>query len=126
MSYNIPQPNQVFQVSNFDGTTLNNSKGIFKVPSGVRFYASAIIFELTSVADFVDVPSISLGSESSYNDILPATALTGVSTANNILQFTLKDVISRIASGTDIGVKVTTAASATTYTLKCILLGALA
>lgn len=121
MSYNLPKSIVVESVSAIDGTAAAASTIL---TPGSRFYPISVTFELTSVSGFAVVASASVGTNStSFNNILAITALTSVSTANNILTVPLSSVIASVAASTAIAVKVTTPATATTYVLKVSLLG---
>jgi hypothetical protein len=127
MAYNLPQNLQIFQVSGLDGTVLNQTINIFTVPAGVRFYPDTAIIELTATSGLVSVATLSIGSASSYNDILAASALTAVNATNKVLNFSLNLTAGNtsIAAGTVIGAKVTVAAVSTTYSLRVVLTGIL-
>lgn len=77
-------------------------------------------------ASAITVPAtISIGTNSAtYDNILPATALTGVTAAQNYLHIPLgAAAISGIAASTDIYVNVSTAATGTSQTLDVLLVG---
>lgn len=122
MSYNTPKTISIISVP-----------GISLISTGVqtlftttgRFYPMSLMFELTSVSAFVAVATISFGSNAgSFNNILAASALTGVSTVNNILSFNLDlSVVSSIAASTNVGINVTVGATASTYIGKFIITG---
>lgn len=89
-----------------------------------QFTPLDVVFELTGSSAVISVASCSIGTNAaSYNDILPISILTGLTSLNNILRFPLNALISSIAQSTGIFVNVTTGAVATTYQIKCSITG---
>jgi len=122
MAYNAPKTTTVISIPNISLT----STGVQTLfTTAARFYPMTLLFELTSVSAFVTVATLSFGSNGgSFNNILAASALTGVSSVNNILTFNLDlSVVSSIATSTAVGINVTVAAVASTYTGKFIITG---
>jgi hypothetical protein len=114
---------QKASLGGIDGKTTGVTT-LFTTPNdGTRFYPHAIIVEATAATGVIAVASISVGSNgASYNNILPITALTGVSAANVVLVLPVTTGVS-IPANTDIKVSVTTGATGTTLTLKIIPIG---
>lgn len=123
MAYKSPLGLSIIQVSNVDGT-VGASSTIGTTEGSGRFVPLYVNVQLQSVTGFAVTASISIGTNSTdFNNILPITALTSVDTANEILNVPLVAVISSIAASTAISVKVTTAATATTYIMRISLVG---
>jgi len=121
MAYNTPAQVSYEIKRGIDGKTTGPI--LLLTPVG-NFTPLMINFELTSTTGFAVVASCSIGTNgASYNNILPISALTGISVAGNILNFSLLTLISKVAAGTGIYVNVTTGAVATTYVLKITLVG---
>ena len=90
-----------------------------------RFHPITLVMQLTAVSGFVAVPTISLGTNASnYDNLVPATALIGMSTVNDAIAFS---IVGRpypsMAAGTEIRLRVSVAANATTYVVKTMLPG---
>jgi hypothetical protein len=122
------KPLAVYAVSNIDGTVLNGTTKIFTTDaSSGRFYPTSIVCECVSTSGFVVVPSVSIGTNSaSYNNVLAITVLTGSGAANLYVGSTPTGIIAgggSIPAGTDVVLKVTTAATATTFVIKAIIMG---
>lgn len=91
-----------------------------------RFYPVFATFEIIAASAIVGVPTLSLGTNSStYNNIMTATALTGLTSVNKILNTSnlLTVVADSVAPSTEIRVNVTVGAVSTTATLKVMLHG---
>ena len=110
---------EVIQKVNIDCVTATGVQTLFTTRNvtGLRFIPTALIFELITVSVFTTVPTISFGQNGgSFNDIIAATPLTGVSSANNIIRLVIPNtVLSSIAANTAVGINVTVAAVSTTY-----------
>lgn len=122
MSYKIPNSLAVITLSNIDGTSLATSTMGTTEGAG-RFTPLYVSLQLQSTTGFVVAASLSIGTNGSVDNILPITALTGISSANLMINLPLVAIISTIGSSTAISVKVTTAATATTYLIKLSLIG---
>jgi len=122
MAYNQPLELRVIQSANIDGTSLATT-AIVTTNAGERFIPIYVSIQLQSTTGFVAAASLSIGTDGAVSNILPITALTGVSAANLMLNLPLVAVISSIAPSTAISVKVTTPATATTYVLRVALIG---
>lgn len=90
-----------------------------------RFMPLQVIIECTAASAIVGAATISVGTNaSSYNNLLAATALTGVTAANNMLGFNLPLVAtSSVAANTAINVNVTLAATGTSQVARVDVLG---
>lgn len=72
---------------------------------------------LVSVTGFTTEPTVSVGTNAtSYDNIIGATTLTGLSTADDTFAFTLSQVKAVVPASTSIRFRVSTGATATTYT----------
>lgn len=112
---------QCFSLTGIDGKTTGATL-IFTPTS--RFTPLIVSTELTTVSGFVSVSSLSFGSNgASYNNILAISAMTLVVAANNVLNFPVSALATSVAAGTGIFVNVTSAAVATTYTIKVSITG---
>lgn len=122
------KPLAVYSITGIDGTVLNGTTTIFTTDaSSGRFYPVSIVCECTSTSGFVVVASVSVGTNStSFNNILAITALTGASAANLYAVAAPTGIIAgggSVAAGTAVVLKVTTAATATTYVIKAVIAG---
>lgn len=111
-------------IANVNGKNVANIV-VGRVPSGAaRFYPTAVMVELTAVAGFVAVPTLSLGITSpNFTDLIPATALTGVNTANQFARVLVTGVHLSIPGDTDVVCRISVGANATTYTLRIAVEG---
>lgn len=108
-------------ISAIDGTTTGST--LIFTPAAL-FTPTNIIVTLTGLTGFAVVASCSIGTNgASYNNILPITVLTGMSSVNNILNFPLSALISNVAASTGIYINITTGAVSTTYVLKATIIG---
>lgn len=122
MAFNQPLALRVIQIAGVDGTTAATT-AITTTNAGERFIPLYISIQLQSTTGFVTAASLSIGTDGAVSNILPITALTGISAANLMLNLPLVAVISSVAPSTAISVKVTTPATATTYLIKVALIG---
>lgn len=122
MAYKNPNDLVVLTLSNINGALQATSTLATTDPTG-RFTPLYVSVQLQSTTGFAVVASLSIGTNGSVNDILPITALTGISSSNLMINLPLVAIISTIAAATAISVKITTAATATTYVLKVSLIG---
>lgn len=112
--------NQTFYSGTIDAKTTGSTKIGTTENGAARFIPKTIVIELTGASAIIGAATLSVGTNSSsYNNILAATALTGVSTLNNIVMLHLPTtVISSIAPNTDIFVNVSVGATATTANIR--------
>lgn len=123
MAYKSPLGLSIIQVSNVDGTTAASTT-IGTTEGSGRFIPLYANVQLQSTTGFAVVASLSIGTNSTdFNNIVPITALTSVSSANLMVNIPLVSVISSVAASTAISVKITTPATATTYVLRVTLVG---
>lgn len=120
---NVDSNFMAMTVENVDGTATASTK-IGTTDSGMRFVPIFINIEVTALSGFVTVASISVGTNATnYNDILAITPLTGLTSANTVLQLDANALLKSVPSATDIFVKITTGAVASSYTLRVSVLG---
>lgn len=95
------------------------------VPSGCNQFVPTAVTIVCMTADTVAVvAALSIGTNSaSYNNILAISTLTGLTTANQCFTVPLVAVATSPAAGTEIFVKVTTGATATTQTANIYVTG---
>lgn len=123
MAYKSPLGLSIIQVSSVDGKTAASTT-IGTTEAGGRFVPLYANIQLQSTTGFAVVASLSIGTNSTnFDNILPITALTSVSSANLMINVPLVAVISSVAPSTAISVKITTPATATTYVLRVTLVG---
>ena len=122
MSYKAPQSLAVITLNNIDGTTLATST-LGTTEGASRFTPLYISIQLQSTSGFVVAAALSIGTNAGVDNILPITTLTGISSANLMINLPLVAIISTVAASTAISLKITTAATATTYVLKASLIG---
>lgn len=101
------------------------STGIYTTETGLgRFYPVAVLFEATNTASVSIVATISVGTNaSSYNNILAASGLAGLTSNNAIITFPLTAAAVSVPASTAIVMNVTVGATATTMTVSCYLIG---
>jgi hypothetical protein len=88
------------------------------------FYPQILEFNLQLVEGLISPPSVSVGvSPSNYNDLAPATILTGLTTQNQTYRVDLNTILPNVQSGTPIYVRVSVAAVATVFTFRAFLTG---
>jgi hypothetical protein len=84
----------------------------------------AIRTKLTVVSGLVSVCTLSIGTNAAtYNNLILAVALTGLTTVGSYLQLTPVSPVLVIPAGTLVRANVTVVAVGTTYTLETALLG---
>lgn len=107
-----------------DGTVLASTSLFTTEATLGRFYPLEIIFETTATDTVVSVALTSIGTNAtSYNNVLAITTLTGVNANNIAIQVPIVLATTSIAASTAVFAKVTTAAVATTYTLRITTIG---
>lgn len=117
-------PSPKMTVTGVDAKTTGSTL-IGTTDSTLRFRPVRAIFEITSATAVVGVATVSVGTNaSSYNNVLVASALTGLSTVNTSLIFNLSlAVLTSITVSTGIYVNVTIGATATTCVFKVSVIG---
>ena len=103
----------VVSLAGVDLTAAASSK-IFTTDAGLRFIPTQVVAEITTADTIAVAPTISVGTNAAtYNDILTASALTGLTAVNKMLGFGLTAAAgTSVAASVDIYVKVTTGATA--------------
>jgi hypothetical protein len=97
------------------GTTIDGTMSFFPVFAVVKVAAANTI---------LGVGTYSIGTNAvSYNNVIPATALTGLSTLNAYTKFDVTGAIGAILPNTDIYLNITVAYTATGATLEVNLFG---
>lgn len=113
----------VLTVSGIAGTSTGATL-IQTTDAGLRFVPMFIQVEATNVSGLVTPASFSIGTNgANYNNLLAITAMTGVTSANIMLQNNITALSSSIPASTGININVTTAAVGTTYTLRVSIIG---
>lgn len=98
-----------------DGTAVGNTS-IFVAPSGKRFIPQIASFTLIQVTGLSIVATCSIGTNpASYNNIMGATLLTGLNTANAMFGVSLTGVISSVSAAEEVFCRVSIASTATVY-----------
>lgn len=112
---------QRFYVSGINGK--NTGATLIFTPTS-RFSPISVALEVVSTTGFILGSTCSVGTNaSSYNDIMVATAMIGMSSNNNLLNMPISTVISSIAAGTGVYLNVSVGANATTYVIKATING---
>lgn len=89
-----------------------------------KFHPLFAVFVMNSASLITIVPTVSVGTNgATYNNILAATALAGVSGVGSMLPVVISSAISNISANTGIFVNVTIGATATTALLDCHIIG---
>ena len=98
---------------------------IYTTDGGSKRFHPAMIRVLVSAANTVTVvPTISIGTNAStYNDLLAATALTGMTNVNNMTNYNLVALLTSVAVNTGIYVNVSVGATATTCNIDVAIFG---
>lgn len=110
-------------VSSVDMKTAATTAGGSTANNGKRFIPEAVIIECTAATSITIVGTLSVGTNGGVNDILAATAATGVTTANLVLQIPIVAAIGSIAPNTAISTKVTIAATGTSQVVNVYVTG---
>lgn len=100
-----------------DGTSTGNTL-ITTIPSAKVFIPQCANFTLVTVVGLSLVATVSIGSNAStYDNIIPATLLTGLSTENQTYKLNLSGINANIGATDPIYCRVSIASTATTYDL---------
>jgi len=111
-----------YKIKNIDATVQAATLMGSPLPGGFR--VTHLFIDLTSVSGLISAPVISLGkTSSSYNDIIPATAMTSLSTASNSYVIPVSGLIVDMINGDGLYFNVSTAGVATTYTIDVTIEG---
>lgn len=122
MAFNQPLSLIVLQKSGIDGTAAATT-AIVTTSAGQRFIPMYVSIQLQSTTGFVIAASLSVGTNAGIDNILPITTLTGIISDNIMLNFPLVAAFTSVGPSTVISVKITTAATATTYVLRVAIIG---
>jgi len=113
-----------------DGKTIGNTTlllgedGTTAVPTGRQFIVDKVIVIPTNTSGVITPPTISIGkTAASYVDVVIGTALTGLT--STLTHATLSPFVgsSVMDAGESLVLRVSTGATATTYTFKVVLIG---
>lgn len=98
---------------------------IFTTEASRTFVVTDVIFRITAATGFISAATASIGTNAStYNDILTATALTGVSAVNNFIKPPVgAAVLPAVPASTALKVNITVGAVATGLTLAVDVFG---
>ena len=97
---------------------------VIATPSGFTFLPTLILLRVVAVSGFVSAATLSVGTNAAtYNNIVPATATTGLNTVDQTWPILVVPLAPAVASGTGIRVNVTVASVATTLTADVWVLG---
>lgn len=92
--------------------------------TGERFYPVFIVVRTATADTVLAVASGSVGTNSTdYNNVVPITALTNLTTANLYLRWDITTATASIAANTGVYFKVTTGSTATAHTIDVHLVG---
>lgn len=113
-----------FALTNVNGKT-TGAVTIDTVDGSNRFYPTSVLFEVMAATLITVPPTVSVGSNSpSFNDIVAATSLTGLTALNKTVVMNLTAAaFTSVAAGGTLGINVTVGATATTCTLKVMVVG---
>lgn len=107
--------------TNVDGKTSGAVK-IFSPPQDFVVFGIQIV--LSDSSGVILAPIVSIGTNaSSYNNMETAIVLTPLSSVNNIFNVSMPNPGFVVEQDQDVYIKVNTAAIATTYTFKIIIIG---
>lgn len=106
-----------------DGTSIGNTL-IFTAPPSNRIIPVAVSFYLLNAVGLSVVSTCSIGTNGpNYNNILGATALTGLTANTTLVGTALTGLFSSVAPGADVYCRVSVPATATTYNIICTVIG---
>lgn len=114
----------IFQVQNVDGKTIGNTSMFDSVSTGWYFLWAS--FWSNNAGGVVTPPTVSIGTNSpNFNDIMPAASLTGLTGSNLTLTIPIitAAIRSPFAAGTTITLRVSVAATATSFNFDTVLVG---
>lgn len=112
------------RVNNIDGTALNGTTALLINNSGKDVFVINVIPIARTISAPISAPIISLGSNAGINNILGATALSAtLAAAGDALSLAnpLSFAGVRVANGSTLSAKITTAAVAGTYTFDLLV-----
>jgi hypothetical protein len=110
--------------SNMDGKTIDNYVFFQTEDSQGNFYPTDLIFTLEAISGLITPPSVSVGTNpSNYNNIVSATTLTGLASPGETYTVSLNTVVGSTPPTTQVYVRVSVAAVATTYLFRAHFTG---
>lgn len=111
-----------YKARNIDGTSTGTTN-LFTTQV-VNFRSMQLVIDLTSVSNFVTPPTISVGTNAgNYDNILPATILTGLSAGSTHILIQIEGIMPDIAQSTSVKLNISIAAVASTYTVDATIFG---
>ncbi len=115
---------QVLQLDGIDGKTTGVTT-IATTVAGKRFYPLFVGAEVTTADTIAVAPTVSIGTnDASYNNLLTATALTGLTVVNALIGLVpITAAKLSVAPSTAIKANVTVGATATTCTIRVFAVG---
>jgi len=106
-----------------NGTSAGNTS-IFTAPSGKRFVPQLVNFTVLQATGLSIVATCSIGTNpSSYNNIMGATLLSGLTGQNNKLGVSLTGVISTVSAAEEVFCRVSIPSTATNYNILASVTG---
>lgn len=112
-------------IKSIDGKAVAATKIGTTVNDGRKFIPMFAIFHVTAATAIVTPCTLSIGTNSStYNNILAATALTGMTAIDLVMQLGMNAAASSVvAANTDIFANITVGATGTSISIDVTLLG---
>lgn len=120
--YIAPLP-QIIRIENVNGKSSGST--LMQASSQLgKFYPINVAFEIVDVSGLITAATVSIGTNSTtYNNIMAATLLTNLTAILDIRNITLNTGLVVLPASTDVYLKVTGAATATTFDFNVYLLG---
>jgi len=111
-------------LSSFNGKTTGPVKVGTTANGTQSFYPLILVTAITSASAIITPMTLSLGTNaSSYNNLIAATLMTGLTSLSQMLQTGVTGAVGKVAPGTDVYINVTSGATATTATAEAHLIG---
>lgn len=116
--------NLIAIMDNIDAKTTGETT-IYTVPSGKRLVITNVFIIPETITAFSSIFALSIGTNSSnYDNLFEIKSMLGLDTVSKFWQFNNLSGLSVINEASDIiKCKITTGATATTYTIKVLLFG---
>lgn len=121
----FPRPTSCFQTLNIDGKSIGDTD-LFTSVDGGGWWIIAASFLTPDAVAVVTPPTVSIGTNSpNFNDVMPATVLTGLTSSNQTITVPITTAAQRIpaSAGTTFTLRVSVAANATSYTFSVTVIG---
>lgn len=113
-----------YYLNTFNAKNTGNTIFFTTPSSGFRFFPTHIVMSVLFATSISNGASISIGTNgSSYNNILANISFSGLIAANNYQVVQLSGVLNAIPANTSGYLNVNTAATGTSITMSCVLLG---